>query len=72
MNPLRWDVLLVGFVLALPVIVLTAFISPFRAERDMVRGLLPPGEFVEIFIDTRHLLVFGPDGRAAGTLPLAA
>jgi len=33
-------------------IVLTAFISPFRAERDMVRGLLPPGEFVEIFIDT--------------------
>ncbi|MCP3735339.1 sulfate adenylyltransferase subunit CysN [Sphingomonas sp. RP10(2022)] len=33
-------------------IVLTAFISPFRAERDMVRGLLPPGEFVEIFVDT--------------------
>jgi len=33
-------------------IVLTAFISPFRAERDMVRGLLPPGVFVEIFIDT--------------------
>jgi bifunctional enzyme CysN/CysC len=33
-------------------IVLTAFISPFRAERAMVRGMLPPGEFVEIFIDT--------------------
>ncbi|MDQ1230587.1 sulfate adenylyltransferase subunit CysN [Sphingomonas sp. SORGH_AS_0879] len=33
-------------------IVLTAFISPFRAERDMVRALLPEGEFVEIFIDT--------------------
>lgn len=33
-------------------IVLTAFISPFRAEREMVRGLMPPGEFVEIFIDT--------------------
>ena len=33
-------------------IVLTAFISPFRAERDMVRGMLPPGEFVEIFVDT--------------------
>ncbi|PLS69819.1 adenylyl-sulfate kinase, partial [Salmonella enterica] len=30
----------------------TAFISPFRAERDMVRAMLPPGEFVEIFIDT--------------------
>ncbi|MBJ6121149.1 sulfate adenylyltransferase subunit CysN [Sphingomonas mollis] len=33
-------------------IVLTAFISPFRAERDMVRGMLPVGEFVEIFVDT--------------------
>jgi bifunctional enzyme CysN/CysC len=33
-------------------IVLTAFISPFRAERELVRGLLPPGEFVEIFVDT--------------------
>ncbi|MDZ7280722.1 sulfate adenylyltransferase subunit CysN [Sphingomonas sanguinis] len=33
-------------------IVLTAFISPFRAERDMVRALLPKGEFVEVFIDT--------------------
>ena len=33
-------------------IVLTAFISPFRAERELVRGLLPMGEFVEIFVDT--------------------
>jgi bifunctional enzyme CysN/CysC len=33
-------------------IVLTAFISPFRAERDMVRGMLPKGEFIEIFVDT--------------------
>lgn len=33
-------------------IVLTAFISPFRAERQMVREMLPPGEFIEIFIDT--------------------
>ena len=33
-------------------IVLTAFISPFRAEREMVRGMIPNGEFVEIFIDT--------------------
>ncbi len=33
-------------------IVLTAFISPFRAERDMVREMLPAGDFVEIFIDT--------------------
>jgi len=33
-------------------IVLTAFISPFRAEREMVRSMLPEGEFVEIFVDT--------------------
>ena len=33
-------------------IVLTAFISPFRAERQMVRAMLSPGEFVEIFVDT--------------------
>ena len=32
-------------------IVLTAFISPFRAEREMVRAMLPE-EFVEIFVDT--------------------
>jgi bifunctional enzyme CysN/CysC len=33
-------------------IVLTAFISPFRVERDMVRAMLPQGEFIEIFVDT--------------------
>jgi bifunctional enzyme CysN/CysC len=33
-------------------IVITAFISPFRAERAMVRGMIEPGEFVEVFIDT--------------------
>ena len=33
-------------------IVLTAFISPFRAERQMVRQMLPEGEFIEVFIDT--------------------
>lgn len=33
-------------------IVLTAFISPFRAEREMVRSMMPAGEFFEIFIDT--------------------
>ncbi|RNJ62828.1 MAG: sulfate adenylyltransferase subunit CysN [Porphyrobacter sp. IPPAS B-1204] len=33
-------------------IVLTAFISPFRAERQMVREMLAPGEFIEIFVDT--------------------
>ena len=33
-------------------IVITAFISPFRAERDMVRAMMAPGEFVEVYIDT--------------------
>ncbi|MGZ3258174.1 MAG: adenylyl-sulfate kinase, partial [Croceibacterium sp.] len=33
-------------------IVITAFISPFRAEREMVRKMLPDGEFVEVHIDT--------------------
>jgi bifunctional enzyme CysN/CysC len=33
-------------------IVLTAFISPFRAEREMVRGMVGDGDFVEIFVDT--------------------
>lgn len=33
-------------------IVITAFISPFRSEREMVRRMMAPGEFLEIFIDT--------------------
>ncbi|MGC6399753.1 sulfate adenylyltransferase subunit CysN [Sphingomonas sp. FW199] len=33
-------------------IVLTAFISPFRAEREMVRAMMGDGEFVEIFVNT--------------------
>ena len=33
-------------------IVLAAFISPFRLDRELVRGLAAPGEFVEIHVDT--------------------
>ncbi|WP_159978186.1 MULTISPECIES: sulfate adenylyltransferase subunit CysN [unclassified Novosphingobium] len=33
-------------------IVITAFISPFQADREMVRSMLPDGEFIEVFIDT--------------------
>ena len=33
-------------------IVLTAFISPFKSERNMARGLVEEGEFIEIFVDT--------------------
>ena len=33
------------------VIAITAFISPYRVDRDRVRPSLPPGDFVEIFVD---------------------
>jgi bifunctional enzyme CysN/CysC len=33
-------------------IVLTAFISPFRSERRMARELMEDGEFIEIYVDT--------------------
>ncbi|WP_029098661.1 adenylyl-sulfate kinase [Brevibacillus thermoruber] len=32
------------------VIVLTAFISPFREDRELARGLVEPDEFVEIYV----------------------
>ena len=34
------------------IIVLSAFISPFRAERQVVRELVEEGEFIEVFMDT--------------------
>lgn len=33
-------------------IVLTAFISPYRSDRDAVRGRHPEGGFLEVFVDT--------------------
>ncbi len=33
-------------------VVLTAFISPYRRDRERVRALLGQGEFVEVFVDT--------------------
>lgn len=33
-------------------IVITAFISPFRSERQMARELVEAGEFIEVFVDT--------------------
>ncbi len=33
-------------------VVLTAFISPHRAERKMVRDMLASGQFIEVFVDT--------------------
>lgn len=31
------------------IIALTAFISPFRVDREMVRGLFPHGDFIEVY-----------------------
>ena len=33
-------------------LVVSAFISPYRKDRDRIRGLTGPGEFVEVFVDT--------------------
>ncbi len=32
-------------------IVFTSFISPYRADRDAVRALMPAGQFIEVFVD---------------------
>lgn len=32
-------------------VTLTAFVSPFRSDRDAVRAILPEGDFIEVFVD---------------------
>ncbi len=44
-------------------IVLVSFISPFRSEREMARGLMGEGEFVEIFVDTPLALAESRDPK---------
>jgi bifunctional enzyme CysN/CysC len=44
-------------------IVLTAFISPFRSERQMARDLLEEGEFIEVFVDTPLALAEARDTK---------
>jgi adenylylsulfate kinase len=34
------------------VVTLTAFVSPYRRDRDAVRKMLAPGDFIEVFVDT--------------------
>ena len=34
------------------IIVITAFISPYRDERDMVKSLFEADDFIEVFVDT--------------------
>ncbi len=41
-----------GLMVDAGLIVLTAFISPFRSERDAARQRFAPGEFIEVFMDT--------------------
>ena len=41
-----------GLFAAAGVVVLTAFVSPYRRDRETVRGLLADGDFIEVFVDT--------------------
>lgn len=56
-------------------IVLTAFISPFRSDREQVRALVDAGEFVEVFVDTPLSVCEGRDPKGlykkarAGEIP---
>lgn len=56
-------------------VVLTAFISPHRAERRMVRDLLPVGRFMEVYVDTPLAICEARDPKGlykkarAGNLP---
>lgn len=45
------------------VMAITSFISPFRADRDAVRKILPAGEFIEIFIDAPLEVCEGRDPK---------
>jgi len=44
-------------------IVIVSFISPFRSERRMARGLVDPGEFIEVFVDTPLRLAEARDAK---------
>jgi len=44
-------------------IVISAFISPFRSERQLARDLLEEGEFIEIFVDAPLDVVEARDSK---------
>ena len=44
-------------------IVLTSFISPFRAERRLAREIAMPGEFIEIYVETTLEAAIARDGK---------
>jgi adenylylsulfate kinase len=45
------------------IIALTAFVSPYRRDRDAVRAALPPGDFVEIFVQAPLAVCEGRDPK---------
>ena len=45
------------------IIALTAFVSPYRHDRDAVREVLPPGDFVEIFVSAPLAVCEGRDPK---------
>ncbi len=57
------------------VVVLTAFISPYKADRDRVRTILPDGEFIEVLVDCPLEVCEGRDEKGlyskarAGEIP---
>ena len=53
-------------------IVLTAFISPFRADRATARAIMGPGEFVEIHLDTPLAICEARSTRSEGPLSQGA
>jgi adenylylsulfate kinase len=40
-----------GLLSSAGLVTLTAFVSPFRSDRDLVRQSLPAGDFIEVFVD---------------------
>ena len=53
-------------------IVIVAFISPYRAERQLARSLFDPGEFIEVFVDTPLEECERRDGQGLYAKPDAA
>lgn len=57
------------------VIVPTAFISPYRADRDRVRAIMPPGTFIEVYVNASVEVCEGRDPKGlykkarAGQIP---
>mgnify|MGYP001551880249 CR=1 FL=1 len=49
-------------------LVVSAFISPYRKDRDRIRSLVPEGEFVEVFVVTQLVMVRARSLTTSATL----